>query len=272
MGLTPASKLLQRESMDADLRVALWNALRESVFADEYADQMFLSGWKLELFKEYWRGFFNKPIDELPDQTDLARELIRKWFFESKWFEVYDFLEFTAIHCSPFDAAKFCECANSMLQRENSAYRFVHGSIAEIVNPEEIRAIEEAGDTAFEAVNLHISTAVALLADRRKPDYRNSIKESISAVESLVKQVCNNDKATLGDLLGELQRRSGMHGALKNALSALYGYTSDEAGIRHALLENDTVTFDDAKFLLVTCSAFVNYVISKLSDAHASTT
>jgi hypothetical protein len=43
----------------------------------------------------------------------------------------------------------------------------------------------------------------------------------------------------------------------------LYGYTSDDSGIRHAILDQPTVGFDEAKFMIVSCSAFVNYLIAK---------
>ena len=53
---------------------------------------------------------------------------------------------------------------------------------------------------------------------------------------------------------------------LEEAFNKLYGYTSNEGGIRHALSEGDTPpTFDDAKYMLVSCSAFVNYLISKMN-------
>ncbi len=39
----------------------------------------------------------------------------------------------------------------------------------------------------------------------------------------------------------------------------LYGYSSDEDGIRHAILEEKEIGFDEAKFMLVACSGFVNY-------------
>jgi len=54
------------------------------------------------------------------------------------------------------------------------------------------------------------------------------------------------------------------HPALKPAFSNLYGYTSDEGGIRHALLQAESVRFEDAKFFLVLCSAFVNFVTAKV--------
>jgi len=43
----------------------------------------------------------------------------------------------------------------------------------------------------------------------------------------------------------------------------LYGYTSDEDGIRHAILNDPELGFAEAKFMVVSCSAFVNYLIAK---------
>jgi hypothetical protein len=53
---------------------------------------------------------------------------------------------------------------------------------------------------------------------------------------------------------------------LKAAFSSLYGYTSDANGIRHALTEEPDLDQADAVFMLVTCSSFCNYLISKLSS------
>jgi len=51
---------------------------------------------------------------------------------------------------------------------------------------------------------------------------------------------------------------------LKEAFSKLYGYASDEGGIRHAMLEEPTLSAADAKFFLLSCTSFINYVKSKL--------
>jgi hypothetical protein len=47
----------------------------------------------------------------------------------------------------------------------------------------------------------------------------------------------------------------------------MYGYTSDAEGIRHALMDEPTLESEDAKFMLVSCSAFVNYLRSKAARA-----
>lgn len=72
--------------------------------------------------------------------------------------------------------------------------------------------------------------------------------------------ITGQQKSDLNAALRELERRVGLHGALKSAFNSLYGFTSDSNGIRHALLDETNLTFDDAKFMLVTCSAFVNYL------------
>jgi hypothetical protein len=101
------------------------------------------------------------------------------------------------------------------------------------------------------------------MSDRQTPDYRNSIKESISAVESACIIISGDKNATLGKALKIIEDRYSLHGALKSAFEKLYGYTSDAQGIRHALLDEPNLDFYDAKFMLVTCTTFINYLIGK---------
>jgi hypothetical protein len=115
--------------------------------------------------------------------------------------------------------------------------------------------------------SLHIKTALDRLADRTGPDYRNSIKESISAVEAACEMITNDAPTTLGKAL----KRIGVHPALEKGFSAIYGYTSDAQGIRHALSEEPNLDADDAKFFLVSCSAFVNYLIARSTKDAAAT-
>ena len=50
---------------------------------------------------------------------------------------------------------------------------------------------------------------------------------------------------------------------MEKGFLALYGYTSDESGIRHGGIDFTNVNFEDAKYMLVSCSAFVNYLMEK---------
>ena len=135
---------------------------------------------------------------------------------------------------------------------------------SEISSSDEVDEIENAIEksTPYYGVKQHLSKAITLLNDKKNPDYRNSIKESISAVESLCATISRDKNATLGVALRGLEKRGVLHPALKSAFSSLYGYTSDADGIRHALMEESNLTSADARFMLISCSAFVNYVIA----------
>ena len=135
-----------------------------------------------------------------------------------------------------------------------------------ISNEEELETVNEANKTPYSPVNEHIQKAISLL--KKEPsDYANSVKESISSVEALCQIIIGDKSATLGKAIKKLKEKGVIiPPALEWAFDKLYGYTSSEGGIRHALSEGDTPpTFDDAKYMLVSCSAFVNYLISKMN-------
>lgn len=275
IGKRPVKTVLQVESIDDDLRNRLWNILLENFFNKLYNyARNYEESQKGQICKLIWKEFYNFPIDEIPsysnsDQVYVAGfiDYIRKWFFKAEWVDIYDFIEFVAILDSRVVNVGFTKECNWALEKEVSGYRIVNEKVVQITSEEEVQAIEEATTNAdqWKSVSTHLKTALDTLADRKNPNYRNSIKESISAVEAFCKIVTKDDKATLGKALTEIEKQHQIHGALKTAFSALYGYTSDSGGIRHALLESDIkAEFEDAKFMLVACSAFINYLKTKM--------
>ena len=124
---------------------------------------------------------------------------LRDLFFKWSWDEVYDFIEFVAQNYSVDPANKeFMAFCNNILEREMSAYRFVGGAIAPITSEEEISAINDAMTVKIFPVRAHLNSALEKLTDRKHPDYRNSIKESISAVEALVQKTTHSDPRHIG--------------------------------------------------------------------------
>jgi uncharacterized protein with PIN domain len=160
---------------------------------------------------------------------------------------------------------KLSEPLNVALEKRGSAYRIIDGIVAEIVSENEIEMLEQTlADQAIGPVAAHFKRALQLMSNRDNPDYRNSIKESISAVESMVKIVAENPKATLGDALKALEKNGQMHRALKDGFLKLYGYVNDEHGIRHAMLEEPNLTAADAKYFLMSCTSFANYLKAQM--------
>ena len=147
------------------------------------------------------------------------------------------------------------------MQQEYVGYRLIRGQARPITDENEVRTIQETVNTKYSEVAQHIGKALSFLSDRQAPDYANSIKESISAVERMCSLILGH-ATTLGDALKHLED-SGVtiHAALKRAFSQLYGYTSDASGIRHSgELGGKDSTFEEAKFMLVSCCAFINYL------------
>ncbi len=173
----------------------------------------------------------------------------------------------------PLDSVPLSEYEeNGILEEELSGYRFVAGRLEPLTNPTEIATIEEAIDAAgrqgLGGVRVHLDTALTHFGARPTPDYRNAIKESIAAVESALFQINGAKTSGLKDALAQFEKKvPPLHPAMRQGFLSLYGYTSDEDGIRHAILDESTVGFDEAKFMLVSCSAFVNFLIGKAASA-----
>lgn len=270
-GLKPVCKTMQTGDVDEELRNGLWNAL-VVCYWNPFNDFDLTRSDLYGLFQMYWHSYFKDPLDTLPWKFEMAKHRVRKYFFECPWNEVYDLIEFTANNGPDGYAEDFRNVCNAVLERENSAYRFVDKTITEITSPAEIDSIEEAlADTStLPGIRTHLTAALRHLSNRKHPDYRNSIKESISAVEGLARILSGSHRASLSDALQALEAHAELHGALRKGFEAIYGYTSDAKGIRHALLEDSVVTFADAKFMLVACSAFVNYVLAKVAESGGS--
>lgn len=267
---------LEKGSLNLELKNSLWTLVLEIIIApkEEDIDRYGREKWSIrsKFFRSVWIHFFKRPIDNLQiqhgryyGQVDYisAQHEIREWYYKADWDLALDFIEF----CVNYDDNEYTHLFNDFLKSEMSAYRFVDGNLVEINSKEEIIEIESAikNSGKFNSVRAHLKRAVELYADKEKPDYRNSIKESISAVESLSKIIVQNDKTTLGQALKVIEKKHEIPKSLKSAFSSLYGYTSDEGGIRHSLLEKDfKVDLEEARFMLIACSAFVNYLIGKI--------
>ena len=192
------------------------------------------------------------------------------------WHEMYDLLEYVvelvaATKMMLIRRPDATQQANAVLARENSGYRFVNGVLAPITSSAEISEIEQAAErataTGLDGARTHIAQALQLFGQRPEPDYRNTVKEAISAVESVVKLVNGTRGGGLREALDAVSAKIEMHQALKTGLDKLYGYTSDEDGVRHAILDEENVDEADARFMIVTCSAFVNFLIVKAEAA-----
>lgn len=274
-GLKPLEKVLQRDSLDEETRNRLWTVLKR-FFWDKWSEhfQYDRAAAQIEsLLNSLWFRFFKEPSDTQPPMYPGRYyrgkgyyDVLRAFFFEAPWNEALDLMEFILAELPPEMTTEFCVLANRVLTEENSALRIVNLQFLEITNESEIKEVDEAAQSGLDGVSKHISAATQFLSDRKNPDYRNSIKESISAVESLFKTMTKLRSATLADGLKTMKKSIVIHPALLAGFEKIYAYTSDQDGVRHAIFDSPNSSFSDAKFMLVSCSAFINYTVGKLSE------
>lgn len=192
------------------------------------------------------------------------------------WYKKLDLIEFTIDYLRSLDSkhdplsrqvsTAFITRLNSEFKRLNFAYRIVDDRIVEITSDEEIKSIDTALAESDTKVKEHLSRALEHYAKRPEGDYRNSIKESISAVEAYCRE--RTGKNTLGDAIKALKNTGiTLHPLLETSLTKLYAYTNQpDTGIRHSLMDDSegyTPGADEALFMLVACSAFINYLRKK---------
>ncbi len=216
-----------------------------------------------------YKHIFCVTKDEIPYHYSEKRKYIVDGI-KSDW-EYYDIFSFLESLLEWFCNSDFTDSTydifNEMFEKECVGYRFIEGKITDIIDDVEISEVEDALDNKFSACKKSITKAFNLLYDRENPDYPNSVKESISAIEAMCNIILGKDNATLGDALKQLEKQGvKIHGAMKTAFSSLYGYTSDKSGIRHNSGIDENTTFEEAKYMLVSCSAFLNYLMQVYSD------
>ena len=266
MGITerPRRTLLVDE-ISGDLRIAIWNLLFRWMRA-----QLQLN-WD-DAARAVAMHLVNVPADGIAYKAGPA--FLRQIVMAHEWHEPYNLLEFMIGYLTRklgIVPDRFYSEANSALEAEGSGYRFLNGKLAPIASREEVEAIDDAIGAADRAglagASTHLAAAVNALSQKPNPDYRNCIKEAILAVESVSSRISGERPRGLDRPLTVLADSVKIHPAMVAGFKKLYGFTSDEGGIRHALLDDPNVGFDEAKFMLVACSAFVNFLIAKADAA-----
>lgn len=263
-GYKEVRTLIQREDLDDDTRREIWNLL--AVLPREF-DKFYHDNTEKEILEALWVWHFEKNRDEQPSIVAIWRR-VKDAIYSDKWNDVFDLLERFGKYwarnetnaSAPLKRA-YLKALNECFESNLVGYRVIGLEITPIDSSAEADAITRAmtDSNVVGGARHSLDRAVELLADRTTPDYPNSIKESISAVEAIVKKLTG--EGTLGAGLKRLEGAGlTIHPALKGAWVQMYGWASDDDGIRHGGIEAADADQALAKYVLVTCSAFVSYL------------
>lgn len=226
--------------------------------------------------RELWIHFANRRLSDFEQGGRyclIFDELLRTG--QLPWNRILDMVEFVCkwlsvnvSHYSYLDdiLKEFETNLNSEFDRLDYGYRVLNHCVVDITAEEETNSINEAISQSKDNVKVHLQKAIEHYSARPNPDVRNSIKESISAVEAVCRELTG--ETTLGQSLKRLEDNGVViHKMLKEVFIKFYVYTNDpNSGIRHALMDNDGTyvpSKDEAYYMLVSCSTFVNYLRRK---------
>ncbi len=224
------------------------------------------------MFVHVHRELLVSPLEDFSTSASDWIDKCRGFLLKGSYSECFDLLELLMRH--PKCPIEFTEEIKDIFHHR-LAYRIDTSSIPTIVPA----ATAQEGDALVGAIQdleggglggaaEHLRQAGERILDE---DWAGSVRASIDAVESVAKQVAPGSAGTLPKALAALERRSGIHPALKKGLNRLYDYTSDEPGVRHALLDDESkVTQDEAIFMIGACAAFCSYLWRKFGPQGAS--
>jgi hypothetical protein len=266
--------VLEWGQVDQRIRAALWNAMYISfdkhLEYDSFADHKDHS-LREPLYSIMFREFVHRRHQFVHDYevNFYKSDFLKEWsnfFKNSDYVDLFDFVTFIVRDpdCPKVLIRDFAES----LDKPFSPYRLsvdaktIFPAVEEQQTDALLRDIGEAFSSPFSGSKSHIQTALQSLGDG---DYRATVRESIHAVESAVRDFTGDPSAVLSKALKTLVGDLGVHRALSEAFDKLYAYSSDEKGIRHALVfgDNEKVGLDEAVFFVSSCTAFVGYLSRK---------
>jgi hypothetical protein len=228
--VAPLPAQLKVGEISQEFRAVLWSAFREELNKHkEYTVHLSLGKpWSTILAEaNVWH---DHRLDEFPRTFLEAVSRVQDRIAKGSWSDVLGWLEWVFKH--PSCPARFPKLVDALMAHCRLAYRvFDSVVICPIGSETEREAIERAfADLAtaeLHGARAHLGKAAEQLTAGH---YADSVRESIHAVEATARVL--EPKATLSGALARLEGSAKIHKSLKIGFEKLYGYSSDEKGIR----------------------------------------
>ena len=254
------------EELPPEARTHIWNIFYYFINESRAPFREIGGVWRHILYIKHL-NFDNLPLDEWDESLEYHRRSLRYSIETLPFNQVFDLIHFVIRHPN---------CPHEFIDRMNRAFVFckLAYTIDTINQPtiipsatraegamivESLQVLRRAGLGASES---HLRRAAECINNN---DWADSIRESIHAVESAARQLDPDSSETHRGALTTLEKEQVLHPALKEAFIKLYGYTSNEQGLRHALLDQSSanVGIDEAVFMLGACASFASYLWRK---------
>lgn len=206
--------------------------------------------------------FRKETLDSVEYNFGSAIPQLKDAVLGRKFYRVLDLLELLAkdqgIACAikeEFEA----HGAAWRLDTAGSAYPFFVPCGTEEQSQAVTNAISDLRNSGFNAGEEHLKNAALAIRENR---YRDSVGDSMKAIESVACHIAPGNKKTLGKALQELVNCGTLPHEFKVAIDGLWRFANAEPGIRHAGSENriSDVGPDEAVAIFGVCACFASYL------------
>ena len=283
-GYEPLPQPMQLEEISADLRREIWNATRKLFLSirGSYGGGYYFESEASRFIERALGRVLGRPEDEIDSSYSTVLALFKGLILHEPFNVVLDLIEIMADEILYTEESHLVSVSESpteifaynvqdlfeiypaayWLDTEHRPYQFFPRSnkAQGDATQEAIKTIREGG---MKGAATHLRQAAKQINARQ---YAKSIEDSIHAVESVARVIDPKGSKTLGPALNSLWKAGLLkHQAFKKGIEQLYGYTNDEQGIRHALLDKNSpdVGLDEAMFMFGACASFAAYLVSK---------
>lgn len=159
-----------------------------------------------------------------------------------------------------------------LFAEEQLAYEFAEGMVRRRGRKHTVdvstRAQIVLGDPRLVSARRHYDKALQFFRDPRKPDFENTVKEAVCAVEAVGKTLYPAAKAsTLGELakwLGTNKERP-IPKALAHTITGIYAYRSGGDGVGHGGADGGVATLEVAEYVLAVAASQIIYLVDVAS-------
>jgi hypothetical protein len=267
-GLAPLPSPLALNEISGEARALIWAVLYADLAANKQQDRetnyeihagLF---WRM-VMRRWFVEVDHKPTDEFKTDFNTIRVNVKHKALNWHLPYLFDFLTF--VMRASNRPQSLVDGLRDAFIKSRLAYRISENTIYPTASAEEAATIERAlvdvRQSEYNGARKHLLEAGGLLTTG---EWAGSVRESIHAVESVARSI-EPKATTLSDALKKLASAGSMNPNLKRGLEALYAYSSDEKGIRHALVfsEEPNVSQEDAVFMFGACASFVSFLISR---------
>ncbi len=260
-----ASGLIYEDAPEK-LRIGLWNLIQDYVrkgnLPSHQSLYLHITSW-LRIRRE-----------ENIDYFEEIEYLILK---KLKWYELFELIEhlYDILVFPAYDESQQCWRdfpervreirytytidINKLFEGENIGWRLEKGKLERIV-PDflETEVIQKTKgilkNQLFTGPNNQFNKAFGFLSKRPYPDLENCVKEAVGALEGVARLLLKKEKVSLGEAVDKLINIGKIRKPFDKIFHVVYGFASNEPGVRHAAIKPSNMTVQEASFVLY-CSA-----------------